>query len=389
MRIVAVDVYRVTLPFRFSFGHSLAARSSSENIVVRVRLADGTEGYGEGVPRDYVTGEDALEAAARIKAHYAPRFINVDVSDRNDVLARLSTGFLELGLDRQAHGASWCAFELAVLDAVARAHRLAVQDWLGGAKVPAVQYGAVVPFCSPKAHLGILAFYRLYGFRTVKVKVGRDLDVDLERVRVARAILGPAVTLRVDANCAWTADQAIAAAESMRRFGVISIEQPVPPGDLDGLVKITRSVPEEIVVDESLCTTAQAEELIAAGACTAFNIRLSKVGGLLAARRMAELARSAGVAVHLGAQVGESGILSAAARAFAVLEYPLANYEGSDNAFLLKKDLTRENLTVGLRGYGRALPGAGFGFTVSARRLAEISSPDDDAADPRAGRRGG
>ncbi len=381
MKIAAVDVFRVKLPFRFSFGHSLAARSSSENVQVRVRLSDGSEGWGEGVPRDYVTGEDSESAAERIVGQYAPRFAGLDVSDPSAVLATLGAAFADLDLDKRPSGASWCALELAILDAVARAHRVSAADWLGPAKARGVYYGAVVPFCSPRKYMAILWFYKLYGFRTVKVKVGRDLDQDVERIETARRILGARVILRVDANCAWSADQAIEAAERMRPFAVASFEQPVEAHDIEGLCRITRSIPEEVVVDESLCTMAQAEDLIAARACGGFNIRVSKVGGLLTARRMVDLARRAGLSPHLGAQVGESGILSAAARVLAVIEDPMANYEGSDNTFLLKKDLTSEDLTVGLKGYGRLLPGYGLAVSVRADRLAELAISTGTAPD--------
>src|SRR5262249_51444341 len=169
MKIAAIDVFTVRLPFRFSFGHSLAARSSSENVVVRVRLSDGSEGWGEGVPRDYVTGEQSGSAASRIADQYAPRFAGLDVSKPEAVLSALAETFTELGLERRASGASWCALELAILDAVARARRLNVADWLGPARRAGVYYGAVVPFCGQRAFWAVLAFYKFYGFRTVKV----------------------------------------------------------------------------------------------------------------------------------------------------------------------------------------------------------------------------
>jgi len=373
MKIAAIDVFTVRLPFRFSFGHSLAKRCSSENVVVRVRLSDGTEGWGEGVPRDYVTGEQSGSAASRIADQYAPRFAGLDVCKPEAVLSALAETFTELGLERRASGASWCALELAILDAVARARRLNVADWLGPARRAGVYYGAVVPFCGQRAFWAVLAFYKFYGFRTVKVKVGRDLDQDVKRIELARRFLGPAVVLRVDANCAWSAEQALEAAERMRPFAVASYEQPVPADDIAGLRRISESIPEEVVVDESLCTLEQARTLIGERACRGFNVRVSKVGGLLAARRMVDLARRSGLSVHLGAQVGETGILSAAARTLAVIEDPMSNYEGSDNTFLLKKDLTSEDLTVGLKGYGRLLSGYGFAVTVRPDRLAELA----------------
>jgi L-Ala-D/L-Glu epimerase len=367
MKIKAIDTYVVTLPFRFSFGHSLASRAQSTNLIVKVTLDDGTIGYGEGVPRDYVTGEDAATAELNVRQHYAPRLTGTDVSDSVNLEQTLMNCFLELGLDRKPQGASWCALELAVLDAVSKAHGKTVADLKGTVIQPYIRYGAVVPFGGKKALLGLLAFYKLYGFKTVKIKVGKDLHSDVECVKLTRRIMGENVTIRIDANCAWTADQTLRAIEAMAPYKVASIEQPVPADDLDGLKKITSNAIEEIVVDESLCTLQQARQLAEESICSGFNIRLSKVGGFAVSQEMVNLAVKHDLGIHLGAQVGESGILSAAARMFASINSKFNNYEGSMNLFLLRKDLTSENLTAGYGGIGKISNGAhqkGLAVTV-------------------------
>lgn len=369
MKIAAIDVFQITLPFRFSFGHNLASRSSSDNLIVRVTLDNGIKGYGEGIPRDYVTGEDIDSSISSLQNEYAPRFINLDISSSSILLKRLKEEFLSCGLHNLPRGATWCALELAILDAVARAHKVAVADWLGPVRSHQIRYGAVVPFCGRKSLLAMLAFYRLYGFQTIKVKVGRKLEDDLDRLKLVRQIMGPAITLRVDANCAWTADEALRAAQYFRSLGVASLEQPVAADDLAGLARITANIPEEVIADESLCTVNQARQLAQSKSCSGFNIRISKVGGLLAAKQIAGIASDAGITCHLGAQVGESGILSSAGRILGCTKEPFANYEGSDNFFLLKSDLTAENLTVGWKGYGKLLPGYGLGVTVVEERL--------------------
>jgi muconate cycloisomerase len=161
-------------------------------------------------------------------------------------------------------------------------------------------------------------------------------------------------------------------AEKMRKYNIVSIEQPVPADDLEGLARITRSIPELVMVDESLCTIEQAKILASEKICSAFNVRVSKVGGLLAARQIVKIGRDNGMKIQMGAQVGESGLLSAAGRAFAACHEPFDNYEGSNNMFLLKRDLTEENLNVGFGGRARLLKGPGLGVTVKSTDLAEL-----------------
>ena len=89
--VAAVDVLTVELPFRFSFGHALAERSSSTNVVVRVRLEDGTVGYGEGVPREYVTGETVESVVGALTTRLVPHVVGSRLDDR-DAVAELLAG---------------------------------------------------------------------------------------------------------------------------------------------------------------------------------------------------------------------------------------------------------------------------------------------------------
>ncbi len=386
------------LPFRFSFGHALASRNFSINLVVSVKvvLEDGREviGWGESVPRDYVTGETPEGAMAAINYTYAPQLQGRFFSSAAELLAALNLIFTDNMLGHKAAGASFCALELAMLDALAKIKNISFSQvpaiiaanmpmqFAAGAwpqvdvKHDTMRYGGVVPFGKKTLLKLLLSFYKRYGFKTVKLKVGGSLNDDVARIKLAREIMGDDAVLRVDANCAWTLDQAKWSLAALRPFRIASCEQPVPASDIDALIDLTASVPETIMVDESLTTMQQAETLIERQACNAFNIRLSKVGGIVSAMKMVELARANNIECHLGAQVGESGILAAAQRHFALSCGDFANVEGAMNLFLLKGDLIKESMTVPLGAVAGA-PGAstnasaraGLGITILPRNL--------------------
>lgn len=373
----------VELPFRFSFGHALASRSSTTNLVVRVQLSDGSVGYGEGVPREYVTGETAETALARVVDVYGPALREHGVP-RDDVPTRLRALRDELHAGQTPAGAAWCAVETALLDAIGHATGQSAARLLGGLARPAVRYGGVMPFGSGPALAGMLLFFKAYGFRDVKLKVGRGAEKDLKAATMARLILGSGVELRSDANCAWSADEALAMVARLRPFGLKSYEQPVPADDVAGLTRLVSALPEDIVVDESLCSLDDARDLIAARACTVLNVRVSKCGGPLAALELVEMARRAGLACQLGAQVGESGILTAAGRLVATVARPgFRHHEGADNLFLLKRDLTVENLTVRPGGRGDALKGPGLGVRVRHDALQALTLQQAIVGAPR------
>lgn len=380
MKLLSAEIRIINLPFRFAFKHSLASRSYSENIIVKATLEHQGQkfvGFGEGVPRDYVTGEAISSSVKALESEFLPLFAGQTFETAGDLLTLLKSNFIKAQLHERPLGSAWCALELAICDAAAQALGQTVTSLLGGFEshqtAIGIRYGGVVPFSSKKILPAILWFYKFFGFKTVKLKVGKDLQSDLEMLATARRILGTETILRIDANCAWTADEAVSNLKAMRAFDIASVEQPLPAEDLDGLAYLTKNLPEQIVADESLCTISQARNLAENRIVSGFNVRISKVGGLLAAKEIVKIADAHGIAVHLGAQVGESAILSAAARAFAGSERPFSNYEGSNNFFLLKKDIARENLNVGPGGYGKFLTGEGFGLHIVPEKLEQVT----------------
>lgn len=395
IKVSSIHVFTVSLPFRFAFKHSLASRTSSQNVIVRLTLENTVTGatytgLGESVPRDYVTGETVETAVAEIKNKFAPALIETHFSETvaaTDAAASLVEQLaIQFNVYGRRVGAAFCALELALLDAAAKLDGIALSDWLakrkGNTARGAISYGGVIPFGKRNILSGILLFYKFYGFKTVKLKVGVNPDEDFWTVKQARKILGPNVTIRVDANCAWDYDTTVAFAKLNREFNIASIEQPVPFDKLDVLAALTKDLKEEIVVDESLCTVDEAEDLALKKACSGFNIRVSKVGGILAAQRIIDIAQRSGINCHLGAQVGESGILTAAGRALACANSLFENYEGAANFFLLKEDLTRENLTAGLNGIGKLPLGNGIGVTANEENLGRfvVKSSNTDGA---------
>lgn len=367
-RVARVELFTATLPFRFSFGHALAERASSTNVYVRVTLDDGTVGVGEGVPREYVTGETEESALAALRDRWVPALLGLVLDHPGEVpaaLERVATSARHGSAD-VVGGAAWCALELAVLDAAGRRFGRSVREWLGPLRAPVVTYSAVIPFTRP-GRLAVLALaVRLLRIPHVKLKVGLGLERDLRALHVLRRCVGRGADIRVDANAAWSPDEALESIARMRPYGVSAVEQPVEAADLRGLARVTAATPELILVDESLRTSEEARALIAAQACNGFNVRVSKCGGLLASARIAALGAEAGLTIVVGAQVGESGFLSAAGRHLAAAVAPRW-VEGSAGALLLREDLSEERQLPGFGGRARPFIGAGLGVRIRER----------------------
>jgi len=313
-RLVALELREVRIPFRFSFKHALAERKEANNLFLAVCTDSGHVGFGEVLPRPYLTGETVASAWDDISNRWWPAVRALDVRTDHPPHQQLHDIYLQADAARKT--GSYAGVDIAVYDAWGRATATPGRGLFG--QVPRPQHltcalgGGGVRAVRWSGRLG-----RLAGFREFKLKTGRADDGD--RIRAARDILGPACDLRIDANAGWTVDETLAMAETLRRYGVSSIEQPIPAGDVEGLARIQRETGIDIMADESLCSRADAKALLAAGAANLWNVRLAKVGGFTGVLELIEMARRSGVRIHLGVLVGESAVLTAAARACAGL----------------------------------------------------------------------
>jgi L-Ala-D/L-Glu epimerase len=388
MRIRDVEVWSEAIPLRFSFKHALAERRQSGSLLVRVTLDDGTCGWGEGLPRAYVTGETVAGCITALGERIVPQLAARDLTHASNLQAAI------LALhDDPATGADLCAIcaiELALLDALARRQDQSIYNYLGRApRVSRVIYSMVIGGGGEKVGRWLARISRLFGISEVKLKVDTSLDRN-ERLIEAVRRAHPRVRLRVDANCAWTLDDARQNLAMLRRHGIVACEQPLAKDDVAGHAQLTAENPDILIVaDESLCSFGDARLLAEARAFSGFNIRLSKNGGLANALRIHALAREAGVVCQLGAQVGETALISQAGRLFAGMTGDLVFHEGSFGTLLIKQDATRERVGFGLGGRASTRSrGAGLGLTPLIDRVARhatdhtVLRPADSPAEP-------
>lgn len=369
MRIESIELHSVQIPLKRAFAHAASSRSTSEAVLVRAVNEDGVEGWGEIRPRAYVTGEtlegvleDSGPALARRLVGETFEAIEPVLAWSKAVLAEPSAPLATIG-----------GVEAALLDVAGRRLHFSLADAIGGAPYPEVPPGVVIGFdIATPALARHCAMLRLAGRTHVKVKVGAEDDA--ARLRIIADVLGPELPLRLDANAVWTVDEAIERLSGLRGFALHSIEQPVAKDDLAGLARVREATGVPVMADESVCSEADAHRLVQARACDIFNVRIGKHGGLLAARRIVEIAQSAGVRIHLGTLVGETGILSRHAE---VLSRSVQGAECLDgkgqHAFLLAEDIlqvaeTKKKAEVA----GTPLHAPGLGLSVDPERVARF-----------------
>lgn len=381
MKPIELTAFQVRIPLRKPIRHASHLRSSTDNVVFRCVLEDGTEGFGEGVPREYVTGE-TIEGVIDLlrQSDLASQLERVhDFAQAAALGERLRLAPVP-GDERGCQGnAARCAVELALLDAYGKyfGEPLATVTKLLAPDLhhprPVVRYsGAITSARGLKAHAAALMM-RVYGFRQLKVKVGIAGYDDVKRLRVIRSRVGSRMEIRIDANEAWSATEATQRIRELEPFRLIAVEQPVPHGDVAALAEVRRQVHTPIMLDESLCSRFDAERAIEQKTCDLFNLRLSKCGGFIPSLRLAQLARQHGLGCQLGCQVGETAILSAAGRHFAQTVPYLVAVEGSYDRHLVREALGTEDFTFRWGGKAPALHRPGLGVTIDPRALERVT----------------
>jgi L-Ala-D/L-Glu epimerase len=384
MRIREIVAHHVCIPLRKPVRHASHARTDTDSLVVRCTLDDGTFGWGEGLPREYVTGETIDAAWDVLQSSDLPRQLGGSCSGLGEVIETLDRFQVTRPTrdDRDCFGNSVrCAIELSILDAVFRREGMSLSALTAllpetmaiRTTLDQARYGAAFTAMSLFSQVRRACILRYYGFQSAKVKTGVEGVNDVALLRRMRFLLGRRFDLRIDANEAWTCANLEAKVTPLLPFGITSVEQPVPHEEVDGLAKLRGKIGVPLMLDESLCSLVDARRAIECGTCDLFNIRLSKCGGFLNSLRLAALAHQAGLGYQLGCQVGETGILSAAGRHFATSVANIRYLEGSYDRFLVRERLTVEDITFGRGGFAPALPGPGLGITVDEAAVARVT----------------
>jgi L-Ala-D/L-Glu epimerase len=384
MPIKKIDLYHVAIPLKKTIRHASHERTTSESLVVRVTVDDGPVGFGEGVPRLYVTGETIETTFATLSGidlarHFGTPGSFVDVVRRLETLTISETEADPRGM---AGNAARCALELAVLDAYGRRFGESLGRAILLVNAPGLQRheaatrvrysGAITAESEQRERISAWKM-RLYGFAQTKLKVGVAGQDDPARLARLRGILGGRMDLRLDANEAWPVAEVVDRVRPLLPFHPTALEQPVPHQEVEALAELRPKLGVPVMLDESLCGWPDGVNAVEQRTADLFNVRLSKCGGLVPSLRLVALAQRSGLGVQLGCHPGETGLLSAAGRHFAGNLRGLRYVEGSYDRHVLAENLIRQDITFRYGGWAPPLAGPGLGVEVEPGALERMT----------------
>jgi L-Ala-D/L-Glu epimerase len=296
MRIATIEVFPVRLPLKAVLtlprGPARTLDEGKRVALVKITDTDGHVGWGEAGPSRRWSAETLESCVTSIRQYFAPVLVGHDLFDIAGLHARMNQE-LAVGLD-PGQPIAKCAVDLAVHDLIGKRLGITVQSWLGAKRADSVPLARLVSAASPEEAARITTAALAEGFRGFKVKVGHDkaLDVDIVRAVVESA---NGAYVWVDANQAYTLEEAIRMARAFERLGLTLFEQPVAMSDVYAMKKLLSATGLTIALDEAAIGLPFVIELIRREAVEGLAIKVSKVGGLHYARQMCDLARNAGL----------------------------------------------------------------------------------------------
>jgi len=306
MKITDIRFGMLRVPLKTPFKTALRTVEAVEDIVVMINTDTGHVGYGEAPATAVITGDTHGSIVEAIRHYISPRLVGVDIADLNHITQLIQTAM-------EKNSSAKAAVEIAVYDLWGQLYNAPLYRLLGGGDpVITTDITISVDTIDKMVADSISAVER--GFDSLKIKVGKDAGVDIERVKAIYAAVEGRALLRLDANQGWTAKQAVYALNLLEDAGIRLelVEQPVKAHDLDGMKYVTERIQTPVMADESVFGPTEVVELIRMRAADIINIKLMKTAGLSNAIRIADICAMYQVECMIGCML-ESSISVAAA----------------------------------------------------------------------------
>lgn len=306
MRISNIEVGKIRIPLKRPFKTALREVYELENVIVKVTTDTDSVGYGEAAVTPVITGDTIGSIMCTITDYIKPKIIGMEVENLELIMAEIDTSLVH-------NENAKAAVDMAVYDLFGQLYGAPVFKLLGGFRNK-LTTDITISVNEPDEMAKDAAEAAKRGYKTLKVKVGKDSSKDLERLKAVRNAVGYDIDIRIDANQGWTPKEAVKILRKIEDDGLCIelVEQPVKSSDIIGLKYVTDNVEIPVLADESVFSPLDAANIIQNRAADLINIKLMKTGGIHNALKICNLAETYGIECMLGCMMESKVGLTAA-----------------------------------------------------------------------------
>lgn len=301
MKITHTEIYRFSIPME-PFVIATGTMDYAQNVFIRIHTDSGMYGVGECSAFPMIVGETqetCLSMAkdfARLWKGKNPLEIEVRLRELHDFTAHNST--------------IKSAFDMALYDLAAKNEKLPLYEFLGGKKRK-VETDMTIGIGNPEEMAQLAVKYQNQGATILKIKLGKNPESDLQRIRKIRDSVGKKMILRIDANQGWDFEEALYCLNSMTHLDIEFCEQPMRTWYDDRLADLKEKTLIKIMADESCYNHHDARKLINSNSCDYLNIKFAKSGGINEGLKIHEIASKSEIPCMIGSMLESRIALSA------------------------------------------------------------------------------
>jgi L-alanine-DL-glutamate epimerase-like enolase superfamily enzyme len=300
-----------------------------KNAFVEITLENGITGIGAGNPSEYVVGENLNQTVAALADNNIKFLLGRDIREMRQLLYEVLVKF-------PANPGARAALDIALHDAFTKHLGIPLVKYLGQ-KIFSMPTSNTIGIKSVEETLKEAEEYGQRGFTILKVKLGKDLEEDIERLVKLREKFGRKFVIRIDANQGYTSAQTVEFFHRTKTLDIELIEQPLPAQALSEMKALPNEIKEIIAADESLIAPKSALELVKPPKASGiFNIKLMKCGGIDQALKIADIAQHENVDLFWGCN--DESIVSISAALHAAFACANTKYIDLDGSLDLARD---------------------------------------------------